>query len=111
MFTGDMRATAEIVFALAKHEQLGKKTPMRIYAKKKTFTASQAARSIVESLPTVGPKLARALLGHFGSVEALARASEREIAEVPGVGKKRARVVRAVLAYAYKEDEDWMLYL
>jgi len=111
MFTRDMQATAEIVFALAKHEQRGKKTPMRIYAKKKTFTASQAARSIVESLPTVGPKLATALLNHFGTVEALARASEREISEVPGVGKKRAKVIKAVLTYTYKEDEDQALYL
>ncbi|MDD5339804.1 MAG: ERCC4 domain-containing protein [Candidatus ainarchaeum sp.] len=106
VFTDGMEGTAELVFAFAKHEQLGKRVPLRIYAKKKTFTPSQTARSIVESLPMVGPKGAKALLAHFGSVDALARASERELSEVPGVGKKRAKMIRAILAYEYREDED-----
>ncbi|MFH0884523.1 MAG: ERCC4 domain-containing protein, partial [Candidatus Micrarchaeota archaeon] len=76
IFTRDKNGTAELVFHLAKHEQVAKKQPMRIYAKKRTFTPSQTARSIVESLPMVGPKLAKALLNHFGSVEALAHATE-----------------------------------
>jgi ERCC4-type nuclease len=110
VFTRDKSGTAELVFHLAKHEQIAKKQPMRIYAKKRTFTASQTSRSIVESLPMVGPKLAKALLGHFGSIESLAQASEREISEVPGVGKKRAKVIKAILAYAYKEEEDRSMY-
>ena len=84
---------------------------MRIYAKRRTLTPSQTARSIVESLPMIGPKTAKALLIHFGSVEALLQASEREIAEVHGVGKKRAKMMRAVLSYAYKEEDDRSIYL
>ncbi len=106
IFTRDKAGTAELVFHLAKHEQLAKKQPMRIYAKRKTFTPSQSARAIVESLPMVGPKLAKSLLRHFGSVEALAHASERDISEVPGIGKKRAKVIKAILSYPYNEDED-----
>ncbi|MCI0504145.1 helix-hairpin-helix domain-containing protein [Candidatus Micrarchaeota archaeon] len=110
IFTRDKMGTAELVFALAKHEQLAKKVPMRIYARKRTFTPSQTARSIVESLPMVGPKLAKALLAHFGNVEALAQATERDIAAVPGVGNKRAKVIRAVLTYRYSEEEDRSVY-
>lgn len=106
MFTSGMEETAELVFHLAKHEQLSKGLPMRIYAKRKTLTPSQTSRSIVEALPTVGPKLAKALLARFGTVEALAGASERELAEVPGLGRKRAKVIRAVLSYAYREEDD-----
>ncbi|MFZ5500681.1 MAG: ERCC4 domain-containing protein, partial [Candidatus Micrarchaeota archaeon] len=62
MFTRDKKGTAEIVFHLAKHEQIAKKQAMRIYARKKTFTPSQTARAVVESLPMVGPKLAKSLL-------------------------------------------------
>jgi Fanconi anemia group M protein len=110
IFTRDKEATAEIVFHFAKHEQIAKKNPMRIYAKKRTFTPSQTARSIVESLPTIGPKLAKSLLRHFGSVEAIAHASEREIAEVEGVGKKRAKIIKEILSYPYKEEEDQSMY-
>jgi len=105
-FTKDKQGTAELVFNFAKHEQMTKKQPMRIYAKKKTFTPSQTARAVVESLPMVGPKLARSLLNHFGSVENLAKASEREIAEVPGLGKKRAKIIKSVLVYQYDDEED-----
>ncbi len=110
IFTRDKAATAEIIFQFARHEQIAKKQPMRIYAKKKTLTPSQTSRSIVESLPTVGPKLAKSLLRHFGSVEALAHASERDIAEVEGVGKKRAKIIKEILCYRYVEDEDRAVY-
>ncbi len=110
IFTDGMEGTAELVFNFAKHEQLGKGLPMRIYAKRKTFTPSQTARSIVEALPMVGPKSAKALLAHFGSVDALVHASERELADVPGVGRKRAKIIRAVLAYEYREDDDRQLF-
>jgi len=110
IFTRDKAGTAELVFHLAKHEQIAKKQPMRIYAKKRTFTPSQTARAIVESLPMVGPKLAKALLKHFGSIDALAQATERDISAVPGVGPKRAKVIRAILSYPYQADEDRSMY-
>ena len=110
IFTRDKAGTAEIVFQFARHEQVAKKQPMRIYAKRRTFTPSQTSRSIVEMLPMVGPKLAKSLLRHFGSVEALAHASERDIAEVEGVGKKRAKVIKEILCYRYVEDEDSSMY-
>jgi ERCC4-type nuclease len=106
IFTRDKEGTAEIVFQFARHEQIAKRQPMRIYAKKRTFTPSQTSRSIVEMLPMVGPKLAKNLLRHFGSVEALAHASERDISEVDGVGKKRAKVIKEILCYHYDEGED-----
>ncbi|MDD5172468.1 MAG: ERCC4 domain-containing protein [Candidatus ainarchaeum sp.] len=106
IFTKNKEGTAELVFHLAKHEQLSKKQPMRVYAKRRTFTPSQTARSIVESLPMVGPKSAKAILKHFGTVEALVKASERDIAAVPGIGKKKAKMIHAILTYEYSEEED-----
>jgi Fanconi anemia group M protein len=108
IFTRDKEATADLIFNLAKHEQIAKRIPMRIYAKKHTNTPSQAARSIVEMLPSIGPKLSKSLLRHFGTVENLARANEKDIAFV--VGKKRAKMIRDVLSYEYVEDEDKSMY-
>ncbi|MBI5047022.1 hypothetical protein HZC07_04820 [Candidatus Micrarchaeota archaeon] len=106
IFTKDKEATAEIVFNLAKHEQLVKKGAMRIYAKRKTHTPSQTVRSIVETFPTIGPKIAKAILLHFGTLEKLARATEKEIALVKGVGPKRAKMIKAILEYFYKDEDD-----
>lgn len=108
IFTRDKESTADLIFNLAKHEQIAKKTPMRIYAKKHTNTPSQAARAIIEMLPSIGPKMSKKLLKHFGTVEDLTRASEKDIAFV--VGKKRAKMIRDILSYEYVEDEDKSMY-
>ncbi|VVC03390.1 3'-flap repair endonuclease Xpf [Candidatus Bilamarchaeum dharawalense] len=108
IFTRDKDGTADLVFNLAKHEQIAKKTPMRIYAKKHTLTPSQSARSIIEMLPSIGPKLSKALLKHFGTVEDLMKASEKDLAFV--VGKKRAKMIRDILSYEYVESEDQSMY-
>ncbi len=106
IFTRDKESTAELVYHFAKHEQLVKKHPMRIYAKRKTFTISQNQRAIIESFPMVGPKSAKALLLHFGNLENLTKASEKDIAAVDGIGKKKAKVIKNVLLYAYNQEED-----
>ncbi|WP_165075412.1 MULTISPECIES: excinuclease ABC subunit UvrC [unclassified Desulfovibrio] len=41
-------------------------------------------------LPGVGPATARLLWDHFGSVEAMAKASEEELRALPGVGRAKA---------------------
>jgi len=110
IFTEDIDESADIIFNLAKHEQVAKKQPMRIYAKRRTLTPSQQARAIIESLPMIGPKSAKALLNHFGTVKEIMQASERDIASVPGVGKKRAKLVRQTLAYQYNEEEDQSMF-
>ena len=47
--------------------------------------------SILDRVPGVGPARKRALLGHFGSPEAVLAASREELESVPGVGGKFAR--------------------
>lgn len=105
-FTRDENTTAELVFALAKHEQFGQKKPLRIYAKRKTLTLAQAQRAIVETFPMIGPKSAKALLEHFGNIENIINASEKELREVEGIGEKRAKVIKALLSSEYAPDED-----
>ncbi len=51
----------------------------------------------LRTLPGIGPKLAAILLDAFGSVEHIARASEEELARVPGIGPARAKWIRKVL--------------
>jgi excinuclease ABC subunit C len=47
--------------------------------------------SVLDDLPGVGPARKRALLGHFGSPEAVMSASRDELAAVPGIPGKLAR--------------------
>jgi excinuclease ABC subunit C len=49
--------------------------------------------SVLDEVRGIGEKRKRNLLAHFGSVEALRRSSEEEIAQVAGVNKKLAATV------------------
>ncbi|MFH1221729.1 MAG: ERCC4 domain-containing protein [Candidatus Micrarchaeota archaeon] len=105
-FTKNLEETAELVFHFAKHEQLAKKQPLRVFAKRKSLTPSQHQRGVVESLPAVGPKLAKALLQHFGSVAAVMNASEEELQEVEKIGKKKAKMIKSLLQHVYDDEDD-----
>jgi len=105
-FTRSLEKTAELVFALAKHEQRDGKQMMRVFAKRKTLTASANQRAMLEMLPMVGPKLAKALLAHFKNIENLVNASEEELKKVEGMGEKRAKAIRSIIENTYDEEED-----
>jgi len=52
---------------------------------------------VLEGLPGVGPALARRLLSRFATVEEVMMADEEELASVPGIGGRKAAVIRKVL--------------
>jgi len=45
---------------------------------------------VLQTLPGVGPKLARQLLDRYGAIEAVAAASPESLAGIPGIGSKIA---------------------
>ncbi|WP_184685190.1 excinuclease ABC subunit UvrC [Pseudomonas fluvialis] len=53
--------------------------------------------SSLEDVPGIGPKRRRELLKHFGGLQELGRASIDEIAKAPGISKKLAESIYAVL--------------
>lgn len=54
--------------------------------------------SVLDDIPGVGRTRKAALLKHFGSVRRLSKASDTDIAAVPGFGKEMARLIRAELS-------------
>ncbi|MBD3398237.1 hypothetical protein GF412_03525 [Candidatus Micrarchaeota archaeon] len=108
-FTRSPESTAELIYAIAKHEQLMEKRPLRITGKPKGKTLSQNQLAIVEMLPLVGPKMARTLLENFGTVENLFNAPEEELIKVEGLGKKKAKAIRTALSTPYEPEEENVL--
>jgi excinuclease ABC subunit C len=53
--------------------------------------------SVLDELPGIGPSRKRALLNHFGSVEAVLSASREQLEGVPGFPGKTARDLYAHL--------------
>jgi ERCC4-type nuclease len=104
-FTRSPSSTAELIYAIAKHEQLMEKRPLRICGSPKGKTLPQNQRAIVEMLPMVGPKMALSLLENFGTIENLSTASEEELLKIEGMGKKKARAIRMALTTPYEPEE------
>lgn len=105
-FTRSPESTAELVFAVAKHEQIAEKHPLRISGRPKGRTLSQNQQAIVEMLPMVGPKMAVSLLMHFGTIENISKASEKELLEVEGLGKKKAAAIRRAFSTPFEPKEE-----
>jgi excinuclease ABC subunit C len=53
--------------------------------------------SVLDEIPGLGARRRQELLARFGSVRAIARASERKIAAAPGIGTALARRIRTFL--------------
>ena len=100
-FTRSPSATAEMLYALAHHEQVAKSRATPVYAKRKARSVADQQRAIVEALPNVGPTLASALLKYFDTVENVMSAPESELREVGKVGEKKAKELRKLLSTRY----------
>jgi len=57
---------------------------------------------VVESLPMIGPTLARKLLERFGTVRRVFGASLTELAVRGGIGRARAQRVASILDLPYR---------
>jgi Fanconi anemia group M protein len=61
---------------------------------------------IIEGLPGVSATLAQRLLDHFGSVEAVMKASEKELCKVKGIGGTIAKEIIEVVKGGYLKKND-----
>jgi DNA excision repair protein ERCC-4 len=101
-FTLDQEQTAELlnVFARKTHRKRGVLRPLLV-KKPRLATIKDRQLSILESLPTIGPKLGERLLRSFGSVRSAFSASLTELAVKGGVGWARAKKIQEVLDAQY----------
>src|SRR5690606_30717996 len=53
-----------------------------------------SGRSVLDDIPGIGPRRRRALLKHFGSIDAMRAASVDELAAVPGMNRRAAEAVK-----------------
>ncbi|MFA6330053.1 MAG: ERCC4 domain-containing protein [Candidatus Micrarchaeia archaeon] len=96
---------AEFVFALAFREQATGNGPPRMQTAKKEIPLADLQQLAVESLPSIGPVHAKALLSRLGSVANVYNATVEELTQVEGVGKVRAERMRRVIDAEYGDFE------
>lgn len=97
LYSKDPKETAALLYVIAKREQFGKTKEIKLQEGSKGFSLAQRQQYITESLPLVGPTLAKSLLTKLGSVRNVMLATEEELQEVEKIGEKKAKEIRRVV--------------
>lgn len=105
IFTRDARETAELIAAIARREQELKDREVTLHTGKTKMTLKEQMEYIVSAISDIGPVIARNLLEHFGTIQAIASASEEELMKVPKVGKKTAEKIRRLMTTPYQDAD------
>jgi ERCC4-type nuclease len=98
--TTDLEDTVALLTMLARQEQIGI-PEISLIPKRKAVDLPDLQRRVVEMLPGSGRVMARDLLQTFGSVERLVGATEAELRQVRGIGRKKAEEMHKVLHAEY----------
>lgn len=102
--THDPQETADFLAVMAQREQKEGDRAVAIRGEKTARSISEQQQFLVEGLPNVSAVLAQRLLQHFGSVRAMANATEEELCQVPGIGKTIASDILKILNAEYLKE-------
>jgi len=97
---------AQLMFAIARREQIQGKRAPRIMTAAKPSTVEDQQEFIVASLPNIDNSRAKKLLNSFQTVERIFQASEEELMSVTGIGEKISEEIRRVLTSKYKPRSE-----
>lgn len=98
--------TAQLMFAIARREQIQDRRPPRIMTVPKPTTLEDQQEFIISSLPNVDNTRAKKLLGHFQTVERVFQASKEELMSISGIGEKISEEMRRVITARYKAKSE-----
>ncbi|HDH81813.1 MAG TPA: Hef nuclease, partial [Thermoplasmatales archaeon] len=95
--TRNAEETARILYAMAGREQLKVKKEVALRGNKHLLSLKEKQQYIIEGLPFISAVSAKKLLDYFGSVRRVINATEKELCEVEGIGKKKAKLIKEVI--------------
>ncbi|MEK6826453.1 MAG: ERCC4 domain-containing protein [Nanoarchaeota archaeon] len=93
--TRSYRDTAALINTIATRLEKPKKL-FPLLKKRKPPTLKEQQGLIIESLPYVGPTLAKSLLKKFKSVKNIINASSQDLQEIEKIGKKKSEEIKKV---------------
>lgn len=103
--TQDPLETARFLAAVAKREQKRAHRRLAVRPGSPGMDEDDRTKYVLAGFPRVDEVRAEALLRHFGSLAAVFEASEKALAEVPGVGPSTASSIHELLRRPYRDTE------
>ena len=101
IFTKNYRDTAAYLALIAKRLEKPKRH-ISLVSKRKPLTLKEQQEYIIESLPGIGPSLAKALLKKFKGVKNIVNAKEEKLKKIDKIGPKKSKKIREVLDSKYE---------
>jgi ERCC4-type nuclease len=96
-----LEETVALLAMMGRQEQIGI-PEISFVPKRKAVDLPDLQRRVIEMLPGCGRVMAREMLQHFGSLEAIIAASREQLREVRGIGAKKADEILRVLHAEYE---------
>ena len=102
--THSAQETADFLTVMAQREQKTGNKAVAIRGEKPAKSIAEQQQFLVEGLPNVSSVLAQRLLQHFGSIRALANASEEDLCQIQGIGRNIASDILKILNAEYLKE-------
>lgn len=103
IYTKNFRDTASLIEVIARRLDQPKRH-ISLMPGRKPPTLKEQQEYVIQSIPTVGPTLAKALLKEFKSVKGVVNASNEALQKVDKIGKKKAGSIIDTLTKEYREE-------
>lgn len=100
LYTKNYRDTAALLSIIAQRLEKPKKH-ISLLRKRKPLTLKEQQEFIIESLPGVGPTLAKNLLKKFKSIKNVINSKESALKKVEKIGNKKAREIQDIVEHEY----------
>jgi ERCC4-related helicase len=105
-WTREPSETAQLIFAVARREQVQERRLPRIMTASKPSSVERQQEFIVSSLPNVDNTRAKRLLSRFQTIERIFQASKEDLMSVSGIGERISEEIRRVLTVEYKTKSE-----
>ncbi len=100
--TRNLKDTACLLTIIAKRLEKPVKN-ISLLRKRKPLTTKEQQEFIIESLPGIGPSLAKSLLKNFKTVQRIINASPEELQKIEKIGNKKSKEITRITKETYKD--------
>ena len=100
LYTESYRDTASLLKIISQRLDKPRRN-ISLLNKRKPLTLKEQQEFIIESLPLIGPSLAKSLLQKFKTVKKVINASEEKLKRIDKIGKIKAKKIKEVINEEY----------
>lgn len=101
LYTESYRDTASLLKIISQRLDKPRRN-ISLLNKRKPLTLKEQQEFIIESLPLIGPSLAKSLLQKFKSVKRVINASEEKLKKIDKIGKIKTKKIKEVINSKYE---------